>query len=47
MWQTLKDGKIGIVLAPSWFEPYDTTSSDDIAAVERGLAFEIEWYVIS
>ncbi|KFK37252.1 hypothetical protein AALP_AA4G233600 [Arabis alpina] len=43
--KTLKDGKIGIVLSPWWFEPYDATSSDDIAAVERGIAFEAEWHL--
>jgi len=46
MGQTLQDGKIGIVISPWWLEPYDSTSSADKEAVERGLPLELEWYVI-
>lgn len=45
MGQTLPDDKIGIVLSPWWLEPYDSTSSADKEAVERGLAVEVDWYV--
>ncbi|KFK23456.1 hypothetical protein AALP_AAs43395U000100, partial [Arabis alpina] len=33
-----KDAKIGIVLSPFWFEPYDIDSQADKEAVERALS---------
>ncbi|KAG7639695.1 Beta-glucosidase 29 [Arabidopsis thaliana] len=43
--KTLQDGKIGIVISPWWLEPYDSTSSADKEAVERGLPLELEWHL--
>lgn len=41
--QISKNSKIGIVLSPYWFEPYDIASNADKEAVERALAFNIGW----
>ncbi|ESQ39079.1 hypothetical protein EUTSA_v10001744mg [Eutrema salsugineum] len=40
-----QDGKIGIVLSPFWFEPYDVASHSDKEAVERALASYIGWHL--
>uniref|UniRef100_A0A1J3HJY4 Beta-glucosidase 28 n=2 Tax=Noccaea caerulescens TaxID=107243 RepID=A0A1J3HJY4_NOCCA len=40
-----QDSKIGIVLSPMWFEPYDSTSPADKEAVKRALALELDWYL--
>ncbi|CAE6118728.1 unnamed protein product [Arabidopsis arenosa] len=40
-----QDSKIGIVLSPYWFEPYDIASNADKEAVERALAFNIGWHL--
>ncbi|XP_010493616.1 PREDICTED: beta-glucosidase 31-like [Camelina sativa] len=40
-----KDAKIGIVLSPYWFEPYDIASDADKEAVERALAFNLGWHL--
>ncbi|CAD5332582.1 unnamed protein product [Arabidopsis thaliana] len=40
-----QDSKIGIVLSPYWFEPYDSASNADKEAVERALAFNIGWHL--
>ncbi|KAL0739715.1 hypothetical protein Bca4012_081228 [Brassica carinata] len=39
---TSKDGQIGIVLSPLWFEPYDSTSLEDKEAVKRAVAIELD-----
>ncbi|KAG2309629.1 hypothetical protein Bca52824_029377 [Brassica carinata] len=41
--KTSKDGQIGIVLSPLWFEPYDSTSLEDKEAVKRAVAIELDW----
>ncbi|CAE6118707.1 unnamed protein product [Arabidopsis arenosa] len=40
-----QDAKIGIVLSPYWFEPYDIASNADKEAVERALTFNIGWHL--
>ncbi|XP_006289725.2 beta-glucosidase 32 [Capsella rubella] len=40
-----QDAKIGIVLSPYWFEPYDIDSNADKEAVERALAFNTGWHL--
>ncbi|CAD5332583.1 unnamed protein product [Arabidopsis thaliana] len=40
-----QDAKIGIVLSPYWFEPYDIDSESDKEAVERALVFNIGWHL--
>ncbi|XP_010497097.1 PREDICTED: beta-glucosidase 32-like, partial [Camelina sativa] len=40
-----KDAKIGIVLSPYWFEPYDSDSNADKEAVERALVFNVGWHL--
>ncbi|XP_019056797.1 PREDICTED: beta-glucosidase 28-like [Tarenaya hassleriana] len=40
-----KDGQIGIVLSPRWFEPYDSESAADKEAVERALMLEFDWHL--
>ncbi|CAF2155646.1 probable inactive beta-glucosidase 25 [Brassica rapa] len=38
-----KDGKIGIVQSPMWFEPYEKKSSEEI--VKRAMDFTLGWHL--
>ncbi|PKA57433.1 Beta-glucosidase 12 [Apostasia shenzhenica] len=44
-YQGKQNGKVGITLVSSWFEPYDRNSPHDLEAQQRAIQFNLGWFL--
>lgn len=39
-----QNGRISITLSSDWYEPYNSSKTEDIAAVDRAIEFKLGWF---